>query len=63
MIESAVMDLPDPDSPTSAKVVPRSMEKLTPLTAVTVAVVVWKQVCKLLIERRGGTESLITGGT
>ena len=34
MIDSAVTDLPDPDSPTSATVSPRSISKLAPSTAV-----------------------------
>ena len=35
MIESAVTDLPQPDSPTMPSVLPRSTEKLTPSTACT----------------------------
>src|SRR5581483_2178271 len=34
-MESAVTDLPEPDSPTSATVSPRLMSKLTPFTAST----------------------------
>ena len=36
MIDSAVMDLPQPDSPTTAKVSPRRSEKETSSTAFTI---------------------------
>ena len=36
IIDSAVIDLPDPDSPTIAKVLPASRSKETPSTAFTI---------------------------
>ena len=44
MSELAVTDLPEPDSPTMASVLPRSSVKLTPSTALAVPAAVWKYV-------------------
>jgi hypothetical protein len=43
-MESAVIDFPDPDSPTSANVDPLSIEKLIPFTTLTIPAGVLKQV-------------------
>src|SRR5260370_41496640 len=48
----AVTDLPQPDSPTMHRVVPRGMLKLTPSTALTTPSCVKKCACKSLTSRR-----------
>ena len=42
MIDIAVTDLPEPDSPTTPRVSPSGIEKETPSTARTTASEVWK---------------------
>ena len=51
MIESAVTDLPHPDSPTMPSVLPFSTWKLTPSTARTTPSRVKKCVCRSLTSR------------
>src|SRR5690349_17913049 len=48
----AVTDLPQPDSPTTQRVLPRGMLKLTPSTALTTPACVKKCACKSSISRR-----------
>ncbi len=55
MIESAVTDLPQPDSPTIPSVWPRSTEKLTPSTARTTPSRVKKCVCRSRTSSRAMT--------
>ncbi len=55
MIESEVTDLPDPDSPTTARVWPRLRSNVTPSTALAVTFLVLNQV------RRSRTERMVSG--
>src|SRR3990172_8568014 len=53
MMESAVTDLPEPDSPTSASVSPSSMVNETPRTACTVPWPVLNSTCRLSMASSG----------
>ncbi len=55
MMDSAVNDLPDPDSPTRATVLPLSTFRLTSLTAAKTPWEVLKHVLRFLIESRALT--------
>ena len=57
MIESAVTDLPDPDSPTMATTSPRSTVKLTPSTARTMPRAVANWVCRSSTSSSGAAVS------
>ena len=48
MTESDVTDLPEPDSPTTARISPQSMEKVTPSTARTMPFLVGNSVTRSL---------------
>jgi hypothetical protein len=52
-MESAVTDLPEPDSPTTARVSPGASENEIPSTALTVPRRVKKYVLRSLTSRRG----------
>ncbi len=59
-MESAVTDLPEPDSPTSARVSPGAMEKLMPRTAGASPAWVAKAMWSELTSSRGGTGARIS---
>ncbi len=52
MIVSDVTDLPDPDSPTTPRVSPRSRVYETPSTALTTPSWVWKYILRSSTSRR-----------
>ena len=52
IMDSAVMDLPEPDSPTSASTDPLESEKLTPRTASTAPCGDGKVVLRFLTDKR-----------
>ena len=61
--ESAVTDLPEPVSPTTASVSPRSMRKLTPSTAFTVPAAVRKWTFSSSMSSSGASIGLLLMST